>query len=42
MPSGDGTKTVYARFYDSGGLYGTIASDTIVLDTVRPGPRRAS
>jgi hypothetical protein len=36
MPSGDGTKTVYARFYSSSGTFGTIATDTIVLDTVAP------
>jgi type II secretory pathway pseudopilin PulG len=36
--SGDGTKTVYARFYDSGGtLYSAIMSDTITLDTTAPG-----
>ena len=37
MTPGDGTKTVYARFYNAGGLYGAIASDTITLDTVAPG-----
>ncbi len=37
LPTGDGTKTVYARFYDSSGLYGAVVNDTIVLDTTRPG-----
>ena len=37
VPSGDGTKTVYARFYNGAGLYGAIASDTIILDTIAPG-----
>ena len=37
MPSGDGSKTVYARFYNGAGLYGAIASDTIILDTIAPG-----
>jgi type II secretory pathway pseudopilin PulG len=36
LTPGDGTKTVYARFYDSSGQYGAVASDTIVLDTVAP------
>ena len=36
VTSGDGTKTVYARFYNSSGQYGAIATDTIVLDTVAP------
>jgi len=36
MTSGDGSKTVYARFYNSSGQYGAIATDTIVLDTVAP------
>jgi len=35
--SGDGTKTVYARFYDSSGLYSALMSDTITLDTTAPG-----
>jgi len=37
IPSGNGSKTVYARFYNSSGLYGAIATDTITLDTVAPG-----
>jgi hypothetical protein len=37
LPSGNGTKTVYAQFYSSTGKYGAVASDTIVLDTVAPG-----
>ncbi len=37
IPSGDGTKTVYARYFNSSGQYGAIASDTITLDTVAPG-----
>ena len=37
LVSGDGTKTVYARFYDSAGKYGNRASDTIILDTTPPG-----
>jgi prepilin-type N-terminal cleavage/methylation domain-containing protein len=37
LVSGDGTKTVYARFYDSSGLYSALMSDTIVLDTTAPG-----
>jgi type II secretory pathway pseudopilin PulG len=36
LSSGDGTKTVYMRLYDSSGKYGAIASDTIILDTVAP------
>ena len=35
--SGDGTKTVYARFYDAAGLYSAVMTDTIVLDTTPPG-----
>jgi prepilin-type N-terminal cleavage/methylation domain-containing protein len=35
--TGDGTKTVYARFYDSSGLYSALMSDTIILDTTPPG-----
>jgi type II secretory pathway pseudopilin PulG len=35
--SGDGTKTVYARFYDSGGLYSAVMTDTIILDSTAPG-----
>jgi type II secretory pathway pseudopilin PulG len=37
LTTGDGTKTVYARFYDSSGLYGAVVNDTIVLDTTPPG-----
>jgi len=37
MTPGTGTKTVYARFYNAGGLYGAVASDTITLDTTAPG-----
>jgi type II secretory pathway pseudopilin PulG len=37
IPSGDGTKTVYARFFNSSGQYGAIANDTITLDTTAPG-----
>jgi hypothetical protein len=36
MTSGDGTKSVYARYYNSSGQFGAIATDTIVLDTVAP------
>ena len=35
--SGDGTKTVWARFFDPSGRYGTAVIDTIILDTVAPG-----
>jgi type II secretory pathway pseudopilin PulG len=35
--TGDGTKTVYARFYDASGLYSALMSDTITLDTTAPG-----
>jgi prepilin-type N-terminal cleavage/methylation domain-containing protein len=41
LTSGSGTKTVYARFYDSSGLYGNVVNDTIVLDTTAPGPPTA-
>jgi hypothetical protein len=34
--TGDGTKTVYARFFSASGTYGSIASDTIILDTTAP------
>jgi hypothetical protein len=34
---GDGTKTVWARFFDSSGLRGTAVIDTIILDTTAPG-----
>jgi prepilin-type N-terminal cleavage/methylation domain-containing protein len=37
LVTGDGTKTVYARFYDSSGLYSALMTDTIVLDTTAPG-----
>jgi type II secretory pathway pseudopilin PulG len=37
LTTGDGTKTVYARFYDSSGLYGNVVNDTIILDTTAPG-----
>ena len=37
MPTGDGTKTVYVRFWNAGNKYGARASDTIVLDTTVPG-----
>src|SRR5207247_830290 len=38
LTSGDGTKTVYARFYDSAGtLYSAVMTDTIVLDSTAPG-----
>jgi hypothetical protein len=35
--TGDGTKTVYARFYNAGGLYSAVMTDTIVLDATAPG-----
>lgn len=35
--SGEGTKTVYARFYDSSGKYGSWGTDQIILDTTAPG-----
>jgi prepilin-type N-terminal cleavage/methylation domain-containing protein len=38
LVTGDGTKTVYARFYNSSGLYSALMSDTIILDTTAPGP----
>jgi type II secretory pathway pseudopilin PulG len=38
LTTGDGTKTVYARFYDSTGtLYSAQMTDTIILDTTAPG-----
>jgi type II secretory pathway pseudopilin PulG len=37
LTGGDGTKTVYARFYDASGLYGNVVNDTIILDTTAPG-----
>jgi hypothetical protein len=33
----DGSRTVYARFFDSSNNYGSIASDAILLDSVAPG-----
>jgi hypothetical protein len=36
VPSGDGTKTVYARFRDASGNISTTVSDSILLDTVAP------
>jgi type II secretory pathway pseudopilin PulG len=36
LPSGDGTKTVYARFIDGTGTTGSNALDTIILDTTPP------
>jgi hypothetical protein len=36
MSSGAGTKTVYARFFDSSGKFGAIATDTIILDQTAP------
>jgi prepilin-type N-terminal cleavage/methylation domain-containing protein len=33
----DGPRTVYARFFDSSNNYGSIANDTITLDSVGPG-----
>jgi type II secretory pathway pseudopilin PulG len=35
--TGDGTKAVYARFYDAGGLYSAVMTDTIILDSTAPG-----
>ena len=35
--TGDGTKTVYIRLFDSSGRYGTATNDAIVLDTTPPG-----
>jgi type II secretory pathway pseudopilin PulG len=35
--TGDGTKTVYARFYAASGLFSALMTDTIVLDTTAPG-----
>jgi len=38
LTTGDGAKTVYARFYDSTGtLYSAQMTDTIILDTMAPG-----
>ena len=37
LPTGDGTKTVYARFINASGTAGANASDTIILDTTPPG-----
>jgi Tfp pilus assembly protein PilV len=36
VPSGDGTKTVYAMFRDASGNTSTVVSDSILLDTVAP------
>jgi len=36
LSSGDGTKTVYARFSDAAGNWSGAYSDTIVLDTIAP------
>jgi type II secretory pathway pseudopilin PulG len=36
LASGDGTKTVYARFINGSGVAGGSASDTIILDTTAP------
>lgn len=37
LASGDGVKTVYARFINGSGVAGASASDTIVLDATPPG-----
>jgi type II secretory pathway pseudopilin PulG len=38
LPSGgDGTRTVYVRFFDNLGRYGDVSSDQITLDTTAPG-----
>lgn len=45
LPAGDGVKTVQAQFRDKTGNVSMVASDTIILDTVKPttkAPRRAS
>ena len=34
IPSGDGTKTVYAKFKDKAGNWSKVYSDTIILDTI--------
>jgi type II secretory pathway pseudopilin PulG len=36
LTSGEGTKTVYGRFYNSSGQYGDVSNDTIILDTSAP------
>jgi len=36
LTSGDGTKTVYAKFKDTAGNWSAAATDTIVLDTTPP------
>ncbi|MCX5668413.1 MAG: putative Ig domain-containing protein, partial [Candidatus Omnitrophica bacterium] len=36
LPSGDGTKTVYARFQDKAGNWSTVYSDSIILNTLAP------
>jgi hypothetical protein len=40
LSDGDGTKTVYAQFEDAAGNVSTAASDTIVLDTTGPRPKK--
>ena len=37
LSTGDGTKTVYAKFKDVAGNWSTPVSDTIILDTTPPG-----
>jgi YD repeat-containing protein len=36
LTTGDGTKTVYAKFRDAGGNWSTFCSDSILLDTTPP------
>lgn len=36
LNSGDGTKTVYAKFKDAAGNWSVVYSDSIILDTVKP------
>ncbi|MFA5167265.1 MAG: Ig-like domain repeat protein [Candidatus Omnitrophota bacterium] len=36
LPSGDGNKTVYAKYYDKAGNVSTVYSKSIILDTVAP------
>jgi len=38
VPGADGEKTVYVKFMDAAGNVSAPASDTIILDTVPPGP----
>ena len=40
LPTGDGSKTVYVRFLDASGNTSPTASDTVILDTGRPGAPR--